>query len=111
MHSTLRGATTPYMERYVQYGKKGITENMKKTILIIAFILSTSAVSFGQMCGSIAQVSDTAYTIHYGRSELLSDVYDLIQTYTTPSSPSNGRTTPTHIDNGILFNWCYALEN
>ena len=88
---------------------------MKKTILIIAFILSTSAVSFGQMCGSIAQVSDTAYTIHYGRSELLSDVYDLIQTYTTPSSPSNGRTTPTHIDNGILFNipmkvWVYNRE-
>ena len=88
---------------------------MKKTILIIACILGTSAVGFSQVCDSKAHVSDTIYTIHYGREELLNEVYELIQAYTTPSSPSNGRTTPNHLGNGILFNipmkvWIYNRE-
>ena len=95
--------------------KKEIAENMKKAILIIVCILGTSTVCFSQMCDSKAHASDTAYTIHYGNEELLNEVYELIQTYTTPPSPHNGRTTPTHLDNGILFNipmkvWVYNRE-
>ncbi len=88
---------------------------MKKAILIVACILGTSAVGFSQMCDSKAHVSDTIYTIHYGREELLNEVHELIQTYTAPSPLNNKKTTPTHLDNGILFNipmkvWVYNRE-
>ncbi len=88
---------------------------MKKIFLIITCFIGLSEISLGQMCGSKAHISDTAFTIHFGRDELLHDIEKLIHNYTKKSSKSNMRATASHIDNGILFNipmkvWVYNRE-
>lgn len=52
---------------------------MKRIYLIIVCFFNISIFVFGQECGSHAQEKDSIYTLHYGRGELLSDVYKLIK--------------------------------
>jgi len=87
---------------------------MQKLIIFIIGAFGISTACFGQQCGTKAQEADSLYTIHYGRSDLLTEVNELIQTHIA-KSPKSPKTTQTQIDNSMLFNipmkvWVYNRQ-